>query len=109
MLEVVLEVEDAPAVWRSLGSVAEVEPPGSISSNDPTGRQVYLFGWYDNGVGVWRSHGGFDAETPVVREITTTGFDRLADLTEGPYEMDWFVPNYGRQRARFRLNDADAS
>jgi hypothetical protein len=79
--EVVLEF-DAPEGWRRLGSVSDAEPPGSISSDGPP-RQVYLFGWLDGSPGVWRSVAGIDVETPAIREVSTLGLERLADLSDG--------------------------
>ena len=99
MNEVLIEV-NVHGDWKTVGSVSEVEPPGSIS-DETGGRQVYMFGWYEGVVGVWRSHLGIDAETPAFREITTTGFDRLADLAE-PYELTRVVRGE-QQRLRFRL------
>jgi hypothetical protein len=105
--EVLFEVRSS-AGWTRVGSVSDVEPPGSFSSLEPTGRQVYMFGWYDERPGVWRSHGGVDSENPAVRAITTTGFDQLADLAAGPHEMDvWLAA--GRRRVRFTLSPNDGS
>lgn len=102
MTEVVMEVWAEG--WQRVGSVSEAEPPGSFSSDERTGRQVYIFGCYQGSFGVWRSHGGIDETIPAIRAIHTTGFDQMADLTQGPYEMNKGGPN-GPRRIRFSLAD----
>lgn len=100
--EVILEVRVA-GVWKQIGGVAEAEPPGSISSAEPAGRQVFVFGWLlGEGPGVWRSIAGADVETPAFREIASEGFERLANLDAGAYELELVTRRSGRMRARFR-------
>lgn len=77
----------APGGWVSIGTVSEVEPPGSMSSFDDEGRRVLVFGWWDGKPGVYQSRAGFDIETEAFRQIETLGLDLLSDLTE-PYEFD---------------------
>lgn len=85
--EVVVELDTAGG-WSRLGSVCEAGPSGSLSSDEPGGRQVYLFGWHDgDGPAVWRSEGGCDLADAAVRQVVTTGLVRVADLDAGPHEM----------------------
>src|SRR5205823_3737951 len=94
--------------WRPVGSVSEDEPPGSISSHGVV-REVYLFGWIDSdGPCLWRSKAGVDIENPAVREVHSTGLDRLADLTLVAHEIDWSSPTGRRGRLRFRSEQLDA-
>lgn len=77
--------------WSRLGAVSEVEPPASISNDEPNGRQIYMFGWYEgDGPCVWRSTGGADLANDVTREITTMGLEKLADVARSPYEMKFW-------------------
>lgn len=100
--QVTIEVRPPGAAWRPAGTVCEMEPPGSISSHEPTGRQLIIFGWWEGRPGVWRSTIGFDISTPAFREVTSAHLKRLADLTEGPYERDvWTIA--GRVRGRWTL------
>jgi hypothetical protein len=104
--EVVLEVRQ-PSGWHRVGSVSELEPPGSLHSEEPDGyRYVYLFGWWQDTPGVWISVGGVDVGNDAVREISTVGLRQLADLSEGPYGLEVFrrpVAKYFRFDVRFRL------
>ncbi len=78
--EVVVEL-DIGGGWRRVRSQSEIEPPGSLSSDEPDGRQVYLFGWHDgDGPAVWRSEGGVDAANDAVRMVVATGLVKVADL-----------------------------
>lgn len=92
----------SPTTWVYAGSVSEVEPAGSLSSYEPAGRQVYLFGWLDGRPGVWRAHGGIDAENQTVREIVTSQFDQLSDLAR-PLEMTIWHRTAGPILGRFTL------
>lgn len=86
MRQVLMEAH-LPGGWGRVGSVAEVEPPGSLSCDGPLGRRVLVFGWRDDQPGVWKSRGGMDIETEAFREIFTTGLERLSDLSE-PYYIE---------------------
>ncbi len=89
-------------IWTQIGSISEIEPSGSISNEEDDGRQVYMFGWHEgDGPCVWRSLGGSDLANDVIREISTLGLEKLADLKEGPYEMD-FYRAAGSMPIRFR-------
>jgi hypothetical protein len=88
--------------WRRMGALAEMEACGSVTSHDPDGRQVFLFGWLDGSPGVWRSVGGIDMANDAFREVHTLGLERLADLTTGPFERP-LVTQAGTVRARWRL------
>lgn len=84
---VVIEMQVAGG-WKSLGRVSEVEPAGSFSNDEPEGRQIYIFGWHNNeGPAVWKSTGGADLTNEVIREITTFGLQKIADLRQGPHLM----------------------
>lgn len=100
--EVVLELSTNVG-WQRLGSQSPAEPPGSFSSYEPQGRQVYVFGWLPtgDGPGVWRSAGGFDVETEAFRDIIASGFEPVADLTIGPCELA--VHRADRSTATVRL------
>lgn len=86
MREVVVE-SLTPQGWTQIGSVSEVEPPGSMSSVDALGRRIIVFGWYQNKPGVYESRGGYDVESEAFRQIESLGLDPLSDLTQ-PYEFD---------------------
>lgn len=99
--EVVMELK-GPGGWVTIGSVAEVEPPGSISSDDRP-RQVYLFGWHQGTVGVWRSGGGLDVETPAFREIVSNHLELLSDLAK-PFQLSIRRgPTKAERRLRFTV------
>lgn len=108
---VVLELLDpASGGWKRLGSQCEHEPPGSLSSDDPTGRRVYLFGWHDGeGPAVWRSEGGVDVADEAVRVVATTGLVKVADLGRVPTHR-MVVHRGGRLVAvRFRAEGGNPS
>ena len=102
MDEVVLEVRNGDE-WNVVGTVSDVEPPGSISIHDTDVRQVYMFGWFEGVAGVWRSTLGTDLETPSFRTITTVGFEQLCALGDGPFELAGIVGDTHAQ-LRFRLH-----
>jgi hypothetical protein len=88
--------------WQQLGALEEMETCGSISSHEPGGRQVILFGWIDGVPGVWRAD-GFDVANDAIREIHAfSPLERLADLAAGPYERE-VRTKAGPARARWRL------
>lgn len=101
MKGIVIEVRRPTGEWAHVGSVSEMEPPGSMSSDTPLGRRVIMFGWYGGEPGVWESVGGVDMENVAVREIATAGFTRLSDLAE-PFEIDVVRP-VGTIPTRFTL------
>jgi hypothetical protein len=103
MDEVLMEAQTAQG-WTRIGSVSEVEPPGSLSHTGPGGRQVLMFGFYDGAAGVWESQLGFDVENSAVREITTLGLERLSDLAE-PFYLE-VVRTGIRMPLRFTLRTA---
>lgn len=85
-----------------IGSVADVEPLASISSNELDGtRRVYLFGWRDGQHGVWESTSGLDQATPAVRRIISIREDlqQLSALDE-PYDL---IIYRNEQPVRIRL------
>lgn len=87
--------------WKQVGPPAYPDlPPGSFSSDEPTGREVFMFGWVKGEPGVFRSKGGVDIEDPFQRTIVTQGLERLSDLSM-PYEMVLVRPS-GLVRLRFR-------
>jgi hypothetical protein len=97
--EVALDVQIG-GEWRHVGGVAEVEPCGSLSSDDGR-REVIVFGFRDGTAGVWRSVGGLDAETTLGRTILTTGMEMLSDLSR-PLELTVWR-NGQHVRARFSV------
>ena len=84
-----------PQGWAGIGSVSEVEPPGSMSTDSALGRRVIVFGWYQGKAGVYESRGGYDVESEAFRQIESLGLDLLSDLSQ-PYEFD--VERPGRTR-----------
>ena len=84
MTVVVMEVQRTDGQWVKVGEAGD--PPGSISSEEASGRQVYLFGLRSGRPGVWRSASGFDMASPQARIVTTTELEQLSDLTES-HEM----------------------
>lgn len=70
-----------------IGEVADFLPPGSVSSDEPDGtRRIYVFGWYDDDLGVWESHLGIDVQTDAVRNVISADLEKVSDLTE-PYDL----------------------
>lgn len=104
MRQVVCEVATtADGPWRQVGSVSEVESPGSMSSDGPGGRRVIIFGWYQDEPGVWESIGGLDLANDAVRQIMALdGIERLADLDERPYQLEVYRKGI-RLNVRFTL------
>lgn len=88
--------------WVPVGTVTRDTPLGSMSDTGAR-REVFVFGFIDGVPGVWRSTGGIDVERGTERAIFGTGLERLADLTEGPYERE--VDRRGR-RVRVRWSVA---
>lgn len=98
MRRVTLELQDLAGRWVDAGAVAEAEPPGSLSSTPPgQARQVFVFGWWEGGPGVWRSQAGVDVASPAIREVHTSGLERLADLESGPFQMEVWVKRRAAQ------------
>lgn len=87
MREVLIEVRTRSGHFARVATLSESDHPGSISSDEASGRQVYLFGFVDGRPGVWRSELGIDRATPTTRVIESTNFVFLADLERGPYEL----------------------
>lgn len=100
MAEVVVELLAAEG-WRRVGGACDVEPPGSISTENVGQRHVWLFGFVDGEPGLWRSEFGVDLETPAWRLIETTNLVCISGLSE-PYEME-HGPVEHRVKIRFRL------
>lgn len=104
MREVFVAMLKADGQWMELPSMRETDfPPGLMSSYDLGGRQVILFGFLDGKPGVWRSRFGVDVEIGPGRLITSAGLDRLADLTEGPFERDIITATHRTIHLRWRL------
>jgi hypothetical protein len=102
-MKVLVEL-DGPAGWRLVGEVADDAPLGSLASDEPVGRQIYMFGFLpDEPPGVWRSIAGVDMEAESARVIHTLCLDRIADLTMGFFELElWNAA--GPRKVRFSLN-----
>jgi hypothetical protein len=92
---VTVEVADQSSQWVPVGSVSEVEPPASFTSETGDGSRVlYVAGWVNNdGPGVWRSASGFDHANDVVREVVTTELQLVHDLRECPAELSLHRPS----------------
>lgn len=89
--------------WRTLGVLTPESRPGSMSSIDPDGRQVYLFGWINGEAGVWRSDVGVDVEDHDLRLISTSKLSLVANPRYGPVEMVWNRPGEVPIPLRFTL------
>lgn len=85
--------------WTLVGSVADVEPPASFAANGVT----YIAGWIgDDGPSLWESPGcGFS--NSAVREITTIGLQRIADLRAGQATIRLSRPGGPLLRTRFQV------
>lgn len=102
MKVVEVSVGDHAGHWKVIGEISEPEPCGSMSSHEPEGRQVYMFGWRDDKPGVWRSVRGFDVENPAFREVNAIDLEQLSDLAE-PFELDVHHERLGVLRLRLRV------
>lgn len=100
MTAVRMEVQRADGEWATIGEASD--PPGSFSSNEESGRQVYIFGLMGGAPGVWRSTAGFDLEDPKLREIHTAGLECLSELP-GPFELTIVRKSGGLVNIRFRV------
>lgn len=101
-------------VWQQVGPpVTQAGDPGSVTREEPSGRQVYLFGFQDGRPGVWISSFGGDAATRQQRTIVSSGLEQLSDLTQ-PFELpparstlairsDMAAPTYAAPSLRVRL------
>jgi hypothetical protein len=77
----------ADGEWQRVGSVSDIEPPGTFSTHTPTGRDVYAFGWHDGqGPAVWKSTGGFDVANEAVRALYSTGLE-IVDLLDDEHSV----------------------
>jgi hypothetical protein len=81
-----LDVRREGGDWVQVGAHGKDDAPGSFSSEEERGRQVYVFGWLNGEPGVWRSKAGADIESSVVRAVFSERMEKLSDLSE-PYEM----------------------
>lgn len=104
-MPVVMEMDHVGG-WVKIGaSLTPDDPPGSISSHESLGRQVYVFGFHEGKAGVWRSAGGFDFEEGLGRTITSLELVLVADLEQGPHEMTVHHPVRRDVRLRFRMEE----
>lgn len=88
---VVLEAHGSPT-WLPVGfPLTQDDAPASVTSDEPDGRQVYLFGWIAGAAGVWRSAAGIDVADSAVRVIASLDLRRLSTLDE-PYELLIYRP-----------------
>lgn len=107
MREVVFEIKH-DGNWLKLASMASTEPPGSLTSEEPDGRQVFLTGWLDGIPGLWRSQGGADWEVlmGLGRIVSSDGFDLVKDVSDGPAEFIIHNASVGIREFRLRLEEA---
>ena len=91
MGDAVLVEVDVSGKWQPVGTVRRIDPPGSLASEGPAGREVYMFGYAaeDGAPGVWRSVAGADAEVAggAGRVVAPLGLEQLSDLAE-PYALN---------------------
>lgn len=84
--------------------LAPADLPASVSSNEPGGRVVLMFGWDVGPPGVWRSQMDAGAEVGPLRVVAPlAGLERLADLREGPFERELVLRDGQAVRARWTL------
>lgn len=107
-MSVVLRVDYKSSVtdaWATASKVLE-RGLGSLSSDpDFAPRELYLFGWRDDELGVWRSVAGLDFEsTPGERVLLAFGgVVRVWDFDDGPCCLT-LKRSGGREiKARIRL------
>jgi hypothetical protein len=62
------------------------QPPGTLSSDPPEGRRIYMFGLHNGQIGVWESKGGYDIENDAIRLVGSIELELLSDLSE-PYTL----------------------
>lgn len=118
MREVLYEMRGG-GEWRKLASLTSSEPPASVSSWEPTGRQVYIMGWLPTGEGpaLWRSLNGADFDASTVakivegqpiggRWVVSEELELIADLEQGPHEFNVIHARYGLLAVRVRLEEA---
>ena len=80
---------EATGKWAKLATLTPDDPPGSISQNTLTGRDVIMFRCAGDHSVVERSVLGADMEAGSQRAIVTAGTEVLATLTPGQtYEAD---------------------
>lgn len=97
-----MEVQRPDGSWATIGSAWN--PPGSFSSEEERGRQVYVFGMLDGEAGVWRCEHGVDLELLKFRAITTSGLEELSRLEEPwGHTMEIQTQSGTRITARFTI------
>jgi hypothetical protein len=80
---------EATCKWTALATLMPDDPPGSISQNTLTGRDVIMFRCAGDHSVIERSVLGADMEAGSQRAIVTAGTEVLATLTAGQtYEAD---------------------
>lgn len=99
--------------FRAKGKWHPVDPPlgpgeaGSVSHNGPAGRQLYVFQCEGDHSIMRRSSVGIDREDGVLREITSAGFEDVAEIIPGvPYEC-FLKTDRMREPMRFRFRHED--
>lgn len=101
---VLMEIKH-PTGWSQLAQLGPDAPPGSVSSESPAGREIYLFGFVEGTPGVWRSVFGTDVAEGSHRTIYSIELELLADLRSGPHELPVHQANVGDITLRFSLTN----
>lgn len=97
---IAVQIGVAGGEFVPLSEVPAGGTPGSISSHEPDGRRVYLFGWLEGEPGVWESHGVDVDLADAVRLVAPAHLERLSTLAE-PFELDTTSRHGVRCRLRF--------
>lgn len=100
--ELLVEVQTPDGRWQATGSIKAGMAPGSIADEGPVGRQMYVFGWIEGRVGVYRSVAGVDYGNDAFRAVTSLELSLVSDLSE-PCELVVHRPSVGAIRTRFSL------
>ncbi len=92
--------------WVTVGpALTRHTPPGSISSYDPLGRVVYMFGWHEGQWGVWQMHDGVDTEVGELRVISAHA-KLIGNPETRPVEVAWRRPGRPDSMLRFYVTES---
>ena len=82
-MPLLVEVADAHGAWSAVHLIPAGDPDGSISNNQPAGRDIILFRCERDRSVIYRSAAGFDMEVAGGRIVTMLGTEVLAVLGPG--------------------------